>query len=141
MKMIEKRKCEVTVKRPNGQIETVVHPKIDYMLPALFEQMKKAMRDAGRGEPLSYKNIDTVFEMEDKDCKTTCARCGTTLDIRKDWKQKEWIKFGGNKVQVDAYYCQPCKSLLTAIGRGEVSEIESRQNDITSGELVTKNDF
>lgn len=51
------RRCEVTIRRPDGQIETVVHPKIDHMTPQMWEMMKDAMRKAGRGECLSYNNI------------------------------------------------------------------------------------
>jgi hypothetical protein len=45
----------VTVKRPNGAIETV--KTLHYMInDSLFAKMKKATKDAGRGDLLSYEN-------------------------------------------------------------------------------------
>jgi len=35
MKTITPRKTEVTVKRPDGKIETIIHPKVDFMTPTL----------------------------------------------------------------------------------------------------------
>ena len=55
MKTITTRKTEVTVKRPDGTVETITHPKVDYFTPAIFSQMQKAMADAGRGEVISYQ--------------------------------------------------------------------------------------
>lgn len=49
--------CEVTIRRPNGEISTIRHPKITTMIPKLWEQMKEAMKMAGRGECISYKNV------------------------------------------------------------------------------------
>lgn len=108
MKIIDARKTEITVKRPGGEIETMIHPKIDYFTPGIFSQMKKAMRDAGRGEVISYRNIDAVVEMEDEDYQGHCERCGTKIDSRQAKSQKEWMRHGGKKVQVIAYYCDGC---------------------------------
>lgn len=51
-----KRQCEVTVRRVDGTVETLVHPTIPVMTDTLWSQMSKAMVDAGRGECLSYTN-------------------------------------------------------------------------------------
>ena len=54
--------AEVTIRRPDGTIETVkLHPaKFPVMTDALFARMKKANLDAGRGECLSYRNVPVV---------------------------------------------------------------------------------
>ena len=51
-----KRQCEVTVRRPDGTVETLVHPNIPVMTDTLWDQMVAAMREADRGECLSYVN-------------------------------------------------------------------------------------
>lgn len=51
MKTISPRKCEITVKRPNGVVETMIHPKVDYMNDAILKAANKAMTAAGRGLP------------------------------------------------------------------------------------------
>jgi len=48
-------KLTLTVKRPNGVIETVVHPSLNTITPVQFDQMQAATRAAGRGEVLSYE--------------------------------------------------------------------------------------
>jgi hypothetical protein len=100
MKTISEARCEVTVKRPNGQIETIVHPKIDRMNDALYGQMKAAMKTANKGECVSYKNIDAVVEMEDADYAGHCKRCSTKIDTR-----------NGN-------YCHDCGQLINAMTEG-----------------------
>ena len=48
--------AHIKVRRPNGAIETVIN---NYrMNDALFAQMVKANKDAGRGELLSYTNVE-----------------------------------------------------------------------------------
>lgn len=141
MKIITPRKTEVTVRRPDGTVETIVHPKIDFMTDGIFNQMKKAMKDGGRGEVLAYKNIDSIVEMEESDYKTSCTRCGCALDIRTAYKQKEWTRFGGNKVQVDAYYCESCHNLLSTIGQGEITDLEHRAGYVPSFEPTHKEDY
>ena len=37
MKTITPRKTEVTVKRPDGKIETIIHPKVDFSLLNLID--------------------------------------------------------------------------------------------------------
>jgi len=51
-------KLEVTVKRPNGEIEVVIHPTLTRLTDTMFEQCKKATKDAGKGDLLSYKTIE-----------------------------------------------------------------------------------
>jgi hypothetical protein len=126
MKIITPRQAEITVKRTGGQIETLVHPKIDYMTPAIWAQMTKAMADAGRGECVSYRNIDAVVEMEESDYQGHCERCGTAIDTRAAYHQQERISFGGSTVKVAAYYCDHCRQLLTEIGRGEHTPMQER---------------
>jgi hypothetical protein len=50
-------KIEITVKRPTGDIEIVTKMEMKGWTDARFEDAKKATREAGRGELLSYKNI------------------------------------------------------------------------------------
>lgn len=48
--------CEVTIRRPNGAIETKVHPKIKSMTEIALKKVNEAMRAAGAGEVIAYKN-------------------------------------------------------------------------------------
>jgi hypothetical protein len=141
MKTIEKRKAEVTIRRPDGKIETLIHSKIDYFNDQILAQMRKAMNAAGRGEVLSYRNIEAIFEMEESDYQTNCERCRTGLDSRTAKSQKEWARFGGQKVRVTARYCDACWSLLSTIGAGEVTDLEHRAGHTPSYEPTTKEDF
>ena len=58
---MKKNYCEVTVRRPNGQIETGIHPKVRVMNPALWAQMAAQMAKAGRGECISYRNVEITI--------------------------------------------------------------------------------
>jgi len=56
---------EVVIRRPNGEIEAVdVSSKYYRMTDAAFAKIKAATKAAGRGDALSYRNIqvDEVFE-------------------------------------------------------------------------------
>jgi len=141
MKIISPSKVEITVRRPNGQIETAVSPKFERLNDILFAKMVKATKDAGRGECLSYRNIEAVVEMEDSDYQARCQRCGCGVDTRKASSQKEWSRFGGSKIRVDAFYCDSCHRLLAGIGAGEVSDLEHRAAHIPGAEPHTKTDF
>ena len=136
MKIISPRKTEVTIKRPNGTVETIIHPKIDYFTDDIFAQMRKAMADAGKGDVLSYRNIDAVVEMEDADYKTRCTRCNTNLDSRTAYGQTEWSRFGNNKVQVIAHYCKACHTLLNAM-----DQLDERAGHVPSYEPTHKEDY
>jgi Zn finger protein HypA/HybF involved in hydrogenase expression len=140
MKIISERKTEVTIRRPNGIVETMVHPKIDWFNDVIFSQMKKAMNDAGRGEVLGYRNIEAVIEMEESDYQQKCERCGNKIDTRKSYSQKEWSRFGTQKVQVTAFYCNSCKNILNTIGAGEITDMEHRAGYVPSYEPQTKED-
>ena len=134
MKTISPRKVEVKIERPNGEVETITHPKIDYMTGGIFSQMNKAMKDAGRGVCLSYRNIEAVVEMEESDYQGRCERCSASLDTRKAYSQKEWSYFGGKRVQVTACYCNSCEQVLTTVGAGEVTPMEERATEKPSYE-------
>ena len=129
MKTIAPRKTEITVKRPDGKIETLIHPKVDYMTPAIWSQITKAMRDANRGECVSYRNIDAVVEMEESDYQGHCERCGTDIDTRKAYHQQEPMSWGGKTIKATAYYCDHCRQLLTMIGKGECTPMQERATD------------
>ena len=51
------RFCEITIRRPNGQVETLCHPKVSQMTQAVWDQFCRAMATGGRGEGLSYENL------------------------------------------------------------------------------------
>lgn len=59
---ITTRYCIVTVRRPNGEIETLRHPAVTTMTASSWKQMIAAMRQAGRGECLSYENKTETTE-------------------------------------------------------------------------------
>ena len=56
------KKVEVTVQRPSGEVETVIHPHITYMTPKLWDEVVANTRKAGRGEPIRYQNITETPE-------------------------------------------------------------------------------
>ena len=129
MRTISPRHTEITVKRPDGLVETLTHPKIDYMTPAIWDQMRKAMTSANKGECLSYRNIDAVVEMEESVYQGHCERCGAALDTRKAYHQQERMAWGGSTIKVSAYYCDHCRQLLTMIGKGEHTPMQERATD------------
>ena len=140
MRVISPARCEVTIRRPNGVVETVVHPKQDKLNDGLMRQMRAAMSQAGQGEVLSYRNIDRVVELDEEDYRESCGRCHVTLDRRTAYVQKEWMRLGGNRVQYNAYYCPQCHGLLSAVGCGEYSDLESRAGHCPSREHPYKGD-
>ena len=140
MKTIAPRKCEVTVKRPDGTIEIMVHPKVDYMNDTMLKAANKAMEAAGKGQFVSYRNIDAVVEMEEVDYMGQCNRCGEKIDSRTAYSQLEWSRFGGKKVQVKTHYCDGCRLTLQAVGMGEKSAMEERAAAVQSYEPETKKD-
>lgn len=50
--------AEIDVKRPNGVVETVRYAAGNKINPALFATMKKATMSAGKGEVLTYRNVE-----------------------------------------------------------------------------------
>ena len=111
MKTIATRKAEVTVKRPDGTVETITHPKVDYITLSGAEE------------------VAAVVEMEESDYQGTCERCGTAIDTRKVYHQQERMSFGGSTVKVAAYYCNHCRQLLTEIGKGEYTPMQERATE------------
>ncbi len=138
MKTIAPRKCEVTIKRPDGTVEICIHPKIDYMTDGIFKAANKAMATAGKGQFVSYRNIDAVIELEEADYQGPCERCGTKVDSRTAYSQLEWSRFGGKKVQVQAHYCESCRKVLQQVGIGEVTAMEDRAAEAPSYEPTHK---
>lgn len=66
--------CEVVIRRPNGELETVQNPAgCREMNPALFARMKAATKAAGRGELVSYKN-------KQKDAEYTVTAADAAVD-------------------------------------------------------------
>ena len=60
-----KLRSQLTVKRPNGQIEIVdTTEKLRIITDAVFNQVKAATAKAGRGEVLSYENIFEDVKIE-----------------------------------------------------------------------------
>lgn len=47
-------KLTLTVKRPNGQIEKVIHPTLKSITEAQFKQIQRDTAAAGRGDVLHY---------------------------------------------------------------------------------------
>lgn len=133
MKVISPRKVEIKIKRPSGEVESLIHPKVDFMNDQLFAKFNDAMKSAGRGVGISYRNIDEVVEMEESDYQGDCERCGENLDTRKAYEQTEWTRFGGSKVRVKAHYCDSCKKVLSAMG-----ELRNRASDVPSIEPTNK---
>lgn len=116
--------CMVTIRRPNGIVETVRHPHIVHMTDALLAKMRDAMAAAGKGEVLSYVNHKS--EPTEADYQTECARCRTALDSRTAYKQHGWAHIGGSKVKVVDHYCDNCRGLLSQIGVGEMTDLQAR---------------
>lgn len=50
-------RIEITIKRPEGDIERVITEKFGDLNQALWQKMINTTRAAGRGECLSYKKI------------------------------------------------------------------------------------
>ena len=48
---------EVTVRRPNGAVETVTLPGVRFINDKIFSQVRKDTKAAGRGDVLSYENV------------------------------------------------------------------------------------
>jgi len=61
-------KLTLTVKRPNGKVEQIVHPSLTFITEAQFKQIQRDTKAAGRGEVLSYEiereTVDNRFYKE-----------------------------------------------------------------------------
>jgi len=61
-------KLSITIKRPNGVIETSTHPKLKYISDESFAVMRAATLEAGFGECLSYEvTYETVRGMSKRE--------------------------------------------------------------------------
>ena len=67
----------ITIRRPNGEIETVETPKFARINNTLFARIQEATRNAGRGEVLSYDNPRPRFQSRTPHVSDICPRCGT----------------------------------------------------------------
>lgn len=57
---------ELTVQRPNGDIDVVNHPKFKQINDNIFSQIVKGTKNAGKGDVLSYKNCTKTEEIIDE---------------------------------------------------------------------------
>ena len=83
---------ELTIKRANGEIEKV--RREGGMTKVMFEKMQEATRNAGRGEILSWEQVDdrtdgekAAHSLNDKIAATEIA-----LAKARDWSPQEAIK-------------------------------------------------
>lgn len=53
---------ELTIRRPNGAVETIRHPQWKQISDSDFGKIKAATLAAGRGEVLSYANVTMQVE-------------------------------------------------------------------------------
>ena len=90
-----------TIRRTDGTVETMIHQKVTEFTPSLLAQANIAMKTAGRGEIISYRNIPAEYEMEESDHYTRCTHCGQTVDMRTSYHQAEKMRCGGSLVTVD----------------------------------------
>lgn len=141
MKKVTDGYATITVKRPEGSVETITVKSFDRLNDILFSKIQKATKEAGKGDVLSYKNVNATYETEKADYSTTCDRCAVALDTRTAKNQLEWMYFGGTKIRATTYYCNSCFNLLASVGAGEKTELEERAGYIPSPEPLTKDDF
>ena len=55
---------EIDIRRPDGTVETVTHPKYKQWLPKDFAAFNAAMKKAGKGEGIAYRNVTTLVEVK-----------------------------------------------------------------------------
>lgn len=146
METIRDKKITLTITRPNGETEIVdVTEKFKvpyaYFANTLFSQIKKATKDAGRGDVISFDFVEEEYAPEEKDYQGNCERCGKRIDTRKAYKQQEWIRFAGKATKVAAYYCDDCHKLLANIGLGEKTALEERGTEVPAKEMINKEEL
>jgi hypothetical protein len=78
-------KHEITIRRPNGNIEKVITEKFGSLNYNLWNQMIIATRKAGRGECLSYRKIEEkrVYNPNEKAKCSSCCCWGIAKDMEK----------------------------------------------------------
>lgn len=52
----------LTIRRPNGEIEKVEFTRFTTLVPASFASIKKATKDAGRGDVLSWEQMTKMVD-------------------------------------------------------------------------------
>ena len=68
MRIIKEGQTILTIRRPGGAIETVdVYSRFGNINEATFNRIKTETAKAGRGTVLSYENIASVIELDEKD--------------------------------------------------------------------------
>jgi hypothetical protein len=68
MRKIKEGQTILTIRRPGGAIETVdVYSRFGHITDATFNRIKTETAKAGRGTVLSYENIDSIYELDEKD--------------------------------------------------------------------------
>ena len=98
----EVKEWVIEATRPDGRVEILENKMGGAEIPsAIWAQMVKATRDAGKGE-IKQKEQNATIDVD-----VLCRRCG------EKHSPKFWLKQGVG------YYCNDCHTLLTAIGRGE----------------------
>ena len=82
----------LTIRRPSGEIEKV--QRDGGMTPVMFSKMQEATRNAGRGEILSWEDVDSrtgeekaAHNLNDEIYKTEIA-----LAKARDWNPQEAIR-------------------------------------------------
>ena len=55
---------EMDIRRPNGSIETVRHPTWRSMSEKTAAMVRKATKDAGRGDLIAYRNVTKLVEVK-----------------------------------------------------------------------------
>lgn len=103
-----KERCEITIRRPNGKVEVVVHPTIPRLNDVLFAKIKQANRSAGKGECISYRNVCIA----DMPTSVTCDRCGDTIAAAAG---HDCFVTWDNGTKVRYTYCDKCHQLHVAL--------------------------
>ena len=121
------RQVLITVRRPNGDVETVdLYPRLQGMTDHVFETIKRDTKAGGRGDVLSYEVIDTdtrtVAEREYADAQELVAKAeaaanrGTNnaetirLEGAADRAVAEWrAKYPTEAAEKDALYATGAK--------------------------------
>jgi len=83
-------KIEITVRRPEGNIEKVITEKFGNLNKALWQKMIETTRSSGKGECLSYRKIETEIVYNPNE-KAQCSFCGTWSIAKK--MEKRGIDF------------------------------------------------
>lgn len=71
---------------------------------------------------------------------TRCERCRKPVDRETAYHQDETMSFGGRVVRVVAYYCAECRSMLSACGCGEHTDLQARRTARPDSTPYTKCD-